>query len=93
MVIEIEFIRLAEQRRRALGLTIEQLAARVGISDRLYQYYLAGAAQPTLGTAMRIAAVLQIDLNALRDLQAPDEFGNYHKPGREEKKEAVALLK
>ena len=93
MVIEIEFIRLAEQRRRALGLTIEQFATRVEISDRIYQYYLAGAAQPTLGTAMRIAAVLQIDLNALRDLQVPDDFGNYHKPGKEEKEEAVASLK
>ena len=93
MVIEIEFIRLAEKRRRALGLTIEQLATRVGISDRIYQYYLAGAAQPTIGTAMRMAAVLQIDLNALRDSQVPDDFGNYHKPGKDEKKEAVALLK
>ncbi len=93
MVIEIEFIRLAEQRRRALGLTIEQFATRVEISDRIYQYYLIGAAQPTLGTAMRIAAVLQIDLNALRDMQTPDEFGNYHKPGKEEKEEAVASLK
>ena len=36
MVIEIEFIRLAEQRRRALGLTIEQFATRVEISDRIY---------------------------------------------------------
>lgn len=93
MVIEIEFIHLVEQRRKALSLTIEQLATRVGISDRQYQYYLVGSAQPTIGTAMRMAAVLQIDLNALRDMQVPDDFGNYHKPSKKEKEEAVASLK
>ncbi len=82
MVVEKEFIRLAEERRRALGWPIEQLAARAEISDRQYRNYLSGSAQPMIGTAMRLSAALGLDLNALRDRQVPDEFGCYLKPER-----------
>lgn len=64
-----EFFRVAEKERKKRGLSVERLAELVGVSARQYQNYIYGRAQPLFGTALRLAAVLEIDLNSLCDLQ------------------------
>ena len=61
----IELGRRARARRLALNLPIEELAARIGVSDRtLRSFELTGRC--TLGTFVRILEAL----NALADLQS-----------------------
>jgi transcriptional regulator with XRE-family HTH domain len=58
-------------RRAEKSLTQQQTAEMAGISLRQYQELENGRCQPRLDTAIRLAAVLNIDLNLLRDEQ-PD---------------------
>lgn len=74
------FIEKLEQLRVALGMSLETLAERADISVRQYQNYRNGSAQPLFSTAMRLAAVVGMDLNELLRGMRPDEFGVFRKP-------------
>lgn len=54
-------------RRRAkeLGLTDAEVARRVGISERRYGFYVTGDREPDLATLLRIADILQINVDQL----------------------------
>ena len=93
VVIEWEFLRLVEEQRQALRLTIEELAARADLSPRQYQNYLSGKMQPLFGTAMWLAAAVDIDLNALQKLLVPDLNGYYLKPSKAEKEKLRLALR
>ena len=62
-----DFSQNAWRQRAAKRLTQQQVAEMAGISLRQYQELEAGHGQPRLSTAVQIAAVLDIDLNAMRD--------------------------
>ena len=53
-------------RRKALHLTQEQVAEQCGVTPRHYQNIETGHCRPGLDIALRISAVLDVDLNALR---------------------------
>lgn len=74
------FMEELERLRVELGISVETLAERADISTRQYQNYLYGAAQPLFSTAMRMAAVVKMDLNRLLEAMHPDEFGVFRKP-------------
>lgn len=52
-------------RARELGLTDAEVARRVGISERRYGFYVTGDRQPDLATLLRIADILQADVDRL----------------------------
>lgn len=74
------FMEELERLRMELGISMQVLAERADISVRQYQNYLYGAAQPLFSTAMRMAAVVGMDLNRLLVTMHPDEFGVFRKP-------------
>lgn len=46
-------------RRKMEGLTQKQIAEKTGISERVYQRYEAGKAEPRAGNAIKIAKILK----------------------------------
>ena len=60
--------------REASGKTQAQVAKEAGVAVRMYQEYEYGQREPRVGTALRIADVLQADVRHL--------FADYHKPTR-----------
>lgn len=52
-------------RARQLGLTDAEVARRSRISARRYGFYVTGDREPDLATLIRIAEVLDIDIDAL----------------------------
>ena len=69
-----DFATYALQRRTEKGLTQQQVAEMAGISLRQYQVLETGHCLPRLTTAVQIAAVLELDLNQLRDSFLPPEI-------------------
>ena len=69
------FCRAIRVQRKAMKLTQEQVAARCGIAPRHYQSIEQGHCRPGFDIALRLSAVLHIDLNAL-SRQAEEEMGN-----------------
>ena len=61
--------------RKDAGLTQRQVAAAIGVTDRTYQNYEAGASRPSGGVASRLAAALGVSTDTLFGVpaaQAPD---------------------
>lgn len=51
--------------RKDAGLTQRQVAAAIGVTDRTYQNYEAGASRPSGGVASRLAAALGVSTDTL----------------------------
>lgn len=63
---EKNFAKLLKQYRIINDLTQDEMAYRCGLSIRHYQNLEAGKVNPSLTTVIRIATVLDLDLNCLK---------------------------
>ena len=63
---EKNFAKLLKQYRIINDLTQDEMAYRCGLSTRHYQNLEAGKVNPSLTTLIRIATVLDLDLNCLK---------------------------
>ena len=63
---EKNFAKLLTQYRIINDLTQDEMAYRCGLSTRHYQNLEAGKVNPSLTTVIRIATVLDLDLNCLK---------------------------
>lgn len=63
---EKNFAKLLKQYRIINDLTQDEMAYRCGLSTRHYQNLEAGKVNPSLTTVIRIATVLDLDLNCLK---------------------------
>lgn len=71
------FAKLLKQYRIMNDLTQDEMAFRCGLSTRHYQNLEAGKVNPSLTTVIRIATVLDLDLNCLKVInEFNDEFEN-----------------
>ena len=60
--------RLFRERRESLGLSMNEVARRTGLSQQAVSFFERGMRMPTLDTLLRIAAALDLDLaDALRE--------------------------
>jgi transcriptional regulator with XRE-family HTH domain len=59
------FARNLKRRAQALGLPDAEVARRCGLTERRYGNYATGRREPDLATLVKIAAVLQVSVDAL----------------------------
>lgn len=55
-------VRLLRERREALGLSMNEVAARAGLSHTMISRVERGLRKPTLDTVLRITGAMEIDL-------------------------------
>lgn len=81
-----DFAEVLEQSQIASDKSQAWVAEHADISVRHYQNLVSGVSFPTLPTALRLAKVLGISLDALRDELTPDESEVYRKSPKESAK-------
>ena len=68
----MEFNRKIRLLRHEAGLTQRQVAKKIGVTDRTYQNYEAGASLPSGNVASKLAAALGVSADTLfRDSETP----------------------
>lgn len=68
----MEFSRKIRLLRHEAGLTQRQVAKKIGVTDRTYQNYEAGASLPSGNVASKLAAALGVSADTLfRDSETP----------------------
>ena len=69
-------------KRQSMGLTIEQLAARVGLSSSMVRQVEVGAQRGSLGTRVKIANALNLPLRYLVSYSEAEGLMGLARPGR-----------
>lgn len=76
------FSDVLEQARIKDGKSQAWVAEHADISVRHYQNLISGNSVPTLPTALRLAKLLEISIDVLRDELVPDESKVYRNPSK-----------
>lgn len=73
MGCEMKFYQVIREKRRALGMTSEEVAKAIGVTRVSVSMYENATCSPTLENAIKLSKLLKFSLDEL-DSGSPDEF-------------------
>lgn len=79
MIMQKHFGKIIREKRENLHRSQQQIAEPADISERQLQNIEKGIVNPKLSTVIRLAKVLDINLEELKDDLQADEMGIYRK--------------